>query len=69
MARFTLVVRPDGQAILATTEDLPKPAREHLLEMIGRWAHGQFPVAVLLDCEVVQVASLELDLEPAEATA
>jgi hypothetical protein len=69
MATFTLVVRPDGKAILTTSQELTKTAREHLMETIGRWEHGQYPMVVIPDCDVVQVVEIELDLEPVQVSA
>lgn len=69
MTAFTLVVRPDGKAVLTTTEKLTDRARGNLLETIGRWEAGQYPIVVIPECDVVQVAEVELDLEAAEVPA
>lgn len=65
MTAFRLVVRPDGQAILTTTEPLSRPMVELLARQLADWADRTFPgVVVIPDCDVVQIRELELALEP-----
>jgi len=63
MRKFTLVVRPDGRAILAAPEPLTSDEVEQLHDAFAGWDAGKFHTLVLADCEVVQVTTLELDLE------
>lgn len=70
MARFTLLVVPDGRAVLTTTERLTDRERHELGEVLTGWENGQWPIVVLSDCETVQVAAIDIDLEaPAAAVA
>lgn len=64
MARFTLVVRPDGRALLTTEQQLSRHEAAQIVEQIREWDAGQWPVAILPETTVVQVADLDLDLEP-----
>jgi hypothetical protein len=61
MATFTLVVRPDGSALLTTAEPLTSRERAHLLEELRGWASGG-GVALIPDCEIVLVRNIEIDL-------
>mgnify|MGYP001603283697 CR=1 FL=1 len=65
MASLQLVVRPDGRAFLTTRERLSRAAIEELTRQIREWQDGTWPIAVIPDCEVVQVNDVALDLEPA----
>lgn len=62
MPTMTLVVRPDGRAILTCARPLPMDMLAELRDQIHSWEEGRWPVAVIADCEVVQVASIEIDL-------
>lgn len=64
MTRFTLSVLPDGRAILTTEVPLDVAQAQHLQEAVRGWRDGRWPVLVIADCRTVQVAELELDLEP-----
>jgi hypothetical protein len=66
MARFQLVVRPDGRALLTTTERLSAEALSHVAGVLNEWQSGDFPVAVVAECEVVQVLDVDIDLPAAE---
>lgn len=63
MATAKLVIRPDGRAILAINRRLSQEALFHLAETIRGWNAGEWPIAVIEDCEVVQVGEVELELE------
>lgn len=71
MARFTLVIRPDGKAILTCQDRIPDSSLVGLQAAIGEWkAAGDAPVLVITECDVVQVVDLDLELgEPVEAGA
>lgn len=74
MARFTLVVRPDGRALLVTSERFAAETLEPIRAALDEWVEGRYQVAVLADTDVVRVTELEVDLEArfirrAEATA
>lgn len=62
MARFTLVIRPDGQAILTCQERLPDSVVNELQVALGEWKAAEAPVLVIGECDVVQVVDLELEL-------
>jgi malate synthase len=62
MPTFTLVVRPDGSAILATRERLSEGMQAALLEQVRAWQDGG-GIAVIPDCEVVRILEdIEIDL-------
>ena len=63
MARFILVVRPDGRALLTTDQHLSEPEQRALTEQVRGWEAGTWPVAIVADCTVVQVRELEIDLD------
>ena len=67
MTRFQLVVRPDGRAILTTTEALSSSAIAELQHAVRGWSEGRWPVLVLPETEVITVGSVELDLDPSPA--
>lgn len=62
MALFTLVVRPDGQALLTTPQELTPHQVDAIRDAISAWDDHQYPVGILADCDVVQVASVEIDI-------
>ena len=68
MATFTLVVRPDGQAILTTPRPLPDDAAVVVREAFEEWGAGVYRVLVLPECEVVRIETLEIRL-PGEVPA
>lgn len=63
MARFTLVVRPDGQALLTTRERLSAEVTKQLGEVLDGWSEGRYPIAVVGECDVVRVEDLDIELE------
>jgi hypothetical protein len=63
VARFTLVIRPDGQAILTCQDRLPDSILPELRAAIGEWKTGASPVLVIAECDVVQVVDLDLELD------
>lgn len=65
MTRFTLLVVPDGRAVLTTTEDLSDADVAEVRRQVKGWKDGEWPVLVIPDAEVVQVAAIDLDLTPA----
>lgn len=70
MATLTLIVRPDGRAILTCPQKLDERARHELIGQLHSWEEGIWPIAVVDDCEVVQIGSFELALgEPAAVSA
>lgn len=63
MARFTLVIRPDGRAILTCQDRLPESVLPGLSAAIGEWkAADDAPVLVVTECDVVQIVDLDLEL-------
>jgi hypothetical protein len=60
--RFTLVVQPDGHAILATSEALDDDQTERLRASIADWRTRVASTLIVPECEVVQVVDVELDL-------
>lgn len=74
MARFTLVIRPDGRALLTTAESFRTEQLEPVRAVLDEWLQGRQQVLLVTECELVQVTELEVDLEarrihraPAEA--
>lgn len=68
MSRFTLVVRPDGQAILAARGDLDVRQVVELREALRAWEAQDFRTLVLADCDVVQMRDVEIEfVDPVEA--
>lgn len=63
MAALTLVVRPDGRAILTAASSLDDAKRAELRDAIAGWEAGRWPVLVLERTQVVEIDSLELALE------
>lgn len=65
MARFTLVVRPDGKAVLVCNEPLNDRQASEIHAAVGEWTHVGGPdVLVLPECDVVQVVDLEIGFGP-----
>lgn len=62
MARFTLVVRPDGKAILTCLEALSQSHVEELRAAFAAWREGEFSTLIVAETDVVQVIDVELDL-------
>lgn len=62
MTRFKLVIRPDGRAFLTTAEQLSQVRHQELIGVVRDWEDGKYPVLIIPDCEVVQVADLEVQL-------
>lgn len=62
MATFTLLVVPDGKAMLVSSERIPDTVHQSIREAVDGWLRGDWPVLVLQDCDVVQVAAVDLDL-------
>lgn len=63
MARFTLVVRPDGRALLVTNEAFAAESLEPVREALDAWVAGVYQVGVLADTDVVRIEELEVDFE------
>ncbi len=64
MAMFTLVVRPDGRAILAAARRLTDSEKREVAAEVRRWEGDDRPSVLVVDgCDVVQVATIEIDLE------
>ena len=63
MARFILVVRPDGRAFLTCDERLSEQESHALEEQLRGWEAGTWPVAIIPDCRVVQVRELDIRLD------
>lgn len=63
MATLTLIVVPDGRAVLTTPERLTDKARYELAEVIAGWREGKWPVLIIPDCDVIQVADVDIDLD------
>lgn len=67
MPRFTLLVRPDGHAMLTTSEKLDEAIAKALFAAIESWKSGE--VLILEECDVVQIRELELRLDISAAQA
>ncbi len=63
MTAFTVLVVPDGRTLLTTTERLTDQMMTVLREAIALWDAEH--LLVLGDCEVVQVAAIDIDLDVA----
>lgn len=63
MATFTLLVTPDGHALLTTTDDLSEREVERLRDHVHDWQAGTPPILVIPSCEVVQVSTIDIDLD------
>ena len=63
MARFTLVVRPDGKALLTSTDPITDREAHEIRAAVAEWTHVDGPdVLAIGEVDVVQVVDLELDL-------
>lgn len=69
MTTFTLLVIPGGRAMLTTTEQLDDRQLAEVQRQVRGWKDGEWPVMVIPDCAVVQVAEIDLDLTPKSAGA
>lgn len=66
MARFTLVVRRDGKALLTCQDRLTDSMAAELRAAVDEWDDGDTPLLVIPECDVVQVVDIEIPLgEPA----
>lgn len=63
MTRFQLLVRPDGRALLTTTEAFAAETLEPIRAVLDDWLHGQTGVLVLTETDVIRITELEVDLE------
>lgn len=63
MTMFTLVVRPDGKALLCARQPLGENYLRELNAMLTDWLQGPHALAVLAETEVVQVSEIDIDLE------
>jgi len=57
---FTLVVRPDGRAILTTPDGIPPQAALDVQQAIADWKAGLVDPLIIADCDVVQVVDVDL---------
>lgn len=64
--KFTLIVRPDGRALLTTTERIPIATMESIRKRFADWEAGKTGVALVPECDVIQVSELTIDVGPAE---
>lgn len=64
MSRFTLVVRPDGKALLTTTNEITDRLAAEVKAAVAEWSHVDGPdVLVIGQVDVVQVTEIEINLE------
>ena len=61
--RFTLVVAPDGGAILTTPHQLDMAMAQVLRAAFNEWLRDRAPL-IIADCEVVQIKTIEPSIEP-----
>ena len=61
MPRTTIVVRPDGRAIIAIDQELSTADRLRLLEALRAWEADPPRVLVLTGVEVTQVTELDFE--------
>lgn len=66
MTAFTLVIQPNGAALLTTPEPLSRDMVAAVREAFDAWQQKHGDVLVVGDCDVVQVRSIELDIAVAE---
>lgn len=62
MTRFTLVIEPDGRALLVTPDDLTEDMLHQIEEAWERWRDSDKAVAILANTDIKQVRRVELDL-------
>lgn len=62
MARFTLVVRPDGKALLTCQDRIPDSSLHELRDAIDAWREEESLLLVVTECDVVQVVDIEIDV-------
>jgi len=63
MARFTLLVRPNGSALLVTAEPFRAETLETIRAALDDWITGQHAALLLTDTEVLRITELDVDLE------
>lgn len=63
MARFALVIRPDGRALLVTAEPFATETLEPVRAALDEWIQGKYTVGVLAETAVIRVEELEVDLD------
>lgn len=68
---WTLVVRPDGKAILATEQELSQATMQYVREAIKAWGErfDNTEVLIIPQCTVVQVSVVELEVPDESAAA
>jgi hypothetical protein len=62
--RFTLVVMPNGRAILASKTNLERDEYDRLQETWQVWRESSEASALFMNADVVQVKDIELEVEP-----
>lgn len=66
MARFTLLILPDGRAVLTTPDKLTDEQVKTLQGVFKDWSTAQPSEALIVgECEVVHVTDVALEPEPA----
>ncbi len=63
MARYKLLIMPDGKGFLTTEEALSEKEVEKLRQAFERWHDSDEGIAILASCSVEKVTSLDLDFE------
>lgn len=70
MASFTLLVRPDGRAILTTERRLEALELDRLRSLVDSWRTDDPPSILLIGhTSVVRIADVELDLDQPDGRA
>lgn len=62
MTAFTLVVQPDGHAILTTTVAMSQTMTAAIHQAFREWREDPGATLVIPDCDVVQVLDVEIDI-------
>lgn len=68
MIRLTILVLPDGRALVTTPLVLRADEVAHLQDLLARWKDSDAGIGILDATEVVRVADLEVDLERGTVT-
>lgn len=64
MTRFSLVVMPNGKAVLTTREALSPRYADQIRQAYDAWsASDGAKTLIIVDCDVVQVVDIELDID------
>jgi hypothetical protein len=60
MPRFTILIPPDGRAVLTSKEPLSDDERARVTELAKEWQALERSVLIVEDCDVIHVTSVAL---------